>query len=260
MFHSGYSYEILNSARSALSSLCDVEDGYTVGSHPLVVKFMTGVFNLRPSQPKYTETWDVSKVLCYLKGLTPVHDLSLKMLSYKLAMLIALTQASRSQSLSLITLKDFSKDSNSYTLYYCNLLKQSRRGRSNPMLTLKKYTPDSKICVVATLEEYIKRTETLRGSETKLFISYVKPYKLVSSSTISRWLKCVLYLAGIDVTKFKSHSIRGAAASKAKLSGVPMQEILKVAGWASEQTFSEFYNKPLETNEQSNFQHAVLQV
>ena len=105
LFHSGYSYETLNSARSALSSFCDVEDGYTIGSHPLVVKFMTGVYNLRPTQPLYKEFWDVSLVLQYLRTLTPVAELSLKELSYKLVMLIALTQASRSQSLSLITLR-----------------------------------------------------------------------------------------------------------------------------------------------------------
>ena len=58
---------------------------------------MTGVFNLRPTQPRYKEFWDVALVLDYLRTLMPVSDLSLKQLSYKLAMLIALTQASRTQ-------------------------------------------------------------------------------------------------------------------------------------------------------------------
>ena len=239
MFRDGYSYDSLNTARSALSSLCDMEEDYSIGSHQLVVKFMTGVYNLRPSQPKYTETFDVSKVLCYLKTLSPVKDISLKLLNYKSAMLIALTQASRSQSLSFISLKEMVKDSDSYTLYYSDLLKQSRRGRNNPILILRKYTSDARICVVTALEEYIERTKVLRGLETRLFISFIEPYKLVSSATISRWLKTVLYLSGIDVSKFKSHSIRGAAASKAKTSGLPIQDILKVAGWASARLFAE---------------------
>lgn len=258
LFHLGYSYETLNSARSALSSLCDIEDGYTVGSHPLVIKFMTGVYNLRPSHPRYKEFWDISNVLNYLKTLTPVTELSLKQLTFKLAMLVALTQASRSHSLSLITLKDFHKNEDSYTLYYSGLLKQSRRGRNNPVLSLKKYTPDDKICVVGTLEEYIKRTEKLRGSEERLFISYMKPYKVVSSSTISRWLKNVLSLSGIDISKYKSHSIRGVAASKAISCGLPIKDIMKVAGWASDKTFAEFYNKPVENSAQSGFQSVVL--
>ena len=44
-----FSKRRVNSAHSALSSLCHLEDGYTVGSHPLVVKLMTGVYNLYPA-------------------------------------------------------------------------------------------------------------------------------------------------------------------------------------------------------------------
>jgi hypothetical protein len=91
LYNQGYSYETINTACSALSSLCVLQDNFTVGSHPLVVKFMTGVFNLRPTKPKYTETWDVSKVLCYLKQFSPDKDISLKMLTFKLVMLVELT-------------------------------------------------------------------------------------------------------------------------------------------------------------------------
>ena len=94
LFHSRYSYETLNSARSALLSFCYIEDGYTIGSHPLVVKFLTGIYNFRSIQPRYKEFWVVSLVFQYLRTLTPVPELSLKELSYQLFMLIALTQAS----------------------------------------------------------------------------------------------------------------------------------------------------------------------
>ena len=65
LYKSGLSYETLNCARSALSNLCSKQDGYSVGSNPLVIRFMTGVFNLRPTlcEPKYFETWDVNVVL-----------------------------------------------------------------------------------------------------------------------------------------------------------------------------------------------------
>ena len=53
LFHSGKSYETLNTASSALSSLCKLQDGYSVRSHPTVVRYMTGIFNLRPRKPKY---------------------------------------------------------------------------------------------------------------------------------------------------------------------------------------------------------------
>ena len=37
-----------------------------VGSHPLVIRYMRGIFNLRPTKVRYTEVWDVNKVLCYI--------------------------------------------------------------------------------------------------------------------------------------------------------------------------------------------------
>ena len=257
LFHAGYSYETLNTARSALSNLCELEDGHSVGHHPMIIRFMTGVFNLRPTKPKYTDTWDVSKVLCYLKTLSPVEKVSLKLLSYKLAMLLALTQASRSQSISLITLDGMKKDEQSFTMYYSGLLKQCRKGRKNPILTLKKYTPDRRLCVFHTLIEYLSRTRAIRGDEKRLFISYIKPFKAVASTTVSRWIKGVMKLSGIDIDVYKSHSTRGASTSKAKDSGVPLPEILKVAGWASDRTFADFYDKPVTSQEQP-FQEAVL--
>jgi hypothetical protein len=49
------------------------------------------------------------------------------------------------------------------------------------------------------LKEYLKQTHELRANTRQLFISYIKPYKAVSTSTISRWIKVVLQRAGIDI-------------------------------------------------------------
>ena len=53
------------------------------------------VFNLRPPKVKYSVTWDVGKVILYLKTHFPAELLSLKTLTLKLAMLIALMNANR---------------------------------------------------------------------------------------------------------------------------------------------------------------------
>ena len=42
---------------------------------------MKGVFELKPSLPKYQATWDVDIVLHYLESLQPVNILSLKLLT-----------------------------------------------------------------------------------------------------------------------------------------------------------------------------------
>ena len=74
------------------------------------------------------------------------------------------------------------------------------------------------------------KTGKLRGTESRLFIGTVKPHKHVSKDTISRWIKLVLSLAGIDIKLFKSHSVRSASTSAAKSAGIPIQTILKTAG------------------------------
>jgi hypothetical protein len=54
---------------------------------------MRGAYKLRPSEHKYCKTWDVSNVLGYLRKLSPIKFISLKDLTLKLVMLIAIITA-----------------------------------------------------------------------------------------------------------------------------------------------------------------------
>jgi len=119
--------------------------------------------------------------------------------------------------------------------------------------------PDNDVCVYSTLTEYIKRTSVLRNSENNLLISYIHPHKSIVSTTVSRWIKCVMKNSGIEVEKFKAHSSRCAVTSKAKQSGLPITDIMKIAGWSTDMTFARFYDKPLEKDSSCSFQEATLQ-
>lgn len=259
LFHSDLSYSSINTARSALSAYGICIDGKPVGSNVTIIRFLKGVFNLRPTKPKYCKTWDVSKVLLYLQKLSPVKFISFKDLTLKLVMLIALTSACRVQSLHLLSIQGLQKNFHSYTLFFDGLLKQNRPNWINDNIELFAYPVDRRLCVLFVLKEYLKRTERKRNNCSKLLISYVKPYKQVSGNTISRWLKCVMSRAGIDVQKYSSHSVRSAAVSKANVNAVPVDNILKVAGWSNAKTFAKFYKKPIEADE-TKFQNAVLKV
>ena len=83
----------LNVYRSAISSTSPQIDGVSVGQHPLIVRLMKGTFHLRPPNPKYGATWPVHKVVLFLKKLGSSAKLTLKWLSWKLAILIALALA-----------------------------------------------------------------------------------------------------------------------------------------------------------------------
>lgn len=246
----------MNTARSALSAIGLVFDGVSVGSHPLVIRFMKGVYNKRPSLPRYSVTWDVSKVLNYLRTLSPVKSLSLKLLSFKLVMLISLTLACRTQALHLLDIRQMVKSKEGYTLMYSGLLKHSKPGKDNPVAVLKSYPPDRSLCVVFVLKEYLHRTLLLRSSVTQLVISFVKPHKAVTKSSISRWLRTVMISSGINCDVFKVHSIRAATTSKARNELLPMEQILSTAGWSNTRTFARFYDKPMEQS--VSFAESVL--
>ena len=250
-------YNVLNCARSALSSfLVLLDTPHSVGTHPLIKRFMRGVFQLRPPTARYKEIWDVSSVFNYLRSLSPASSLTLKMLTLKLCMIIALTSAQRVQTLHFMHLDKMSLSNSAVTFHFEELLKQSKPGNLDTSVTLDAYPPDRRLCVVRYLKYYIKRTKLIREAERRLFISYKKPHKRVSSQTISRWLKYVMSSAGIDTAKYKAHSTRAASTSAANNSDLPVSAILSQAGWSNEKTFRNFYNKPVDGGR--TFSQAIL--
>ncbi|KAK2556014.1 hypothetical protein P5673_022007, partial [Acropora cervicornis] len=52
----------------------------------------------------------------------------------------------------------------------------------------KSLYPVRELCVYEALNYYISTTEKLRNS-TKLLVSFIKPHRAVTSSTIGRWIK-----------------------------------------------------------------------
>ena len=250
-------YSALNTARGALSSLGIRCEGHLIGAHPDVVRFMKGVYNRRPPIPRYTHTWDLNVVLNFLRKLSPVKFLTLKDLTLKLTTLIAITNAARVQTLRLLSVNNMKKVKSEYIFTFDSLVKQSRPGFDYSVIHLKCYPPDRRLCTYTVLKEYLSRTNKIREKGRKeLLISYVKPYKPVSTDTIARWIKSVLQRAGVDTNVYSAHSIRAASTSKAKQNSVNIQTILEKAGWSSAGTFAKFYDR--QTKE-STFEEGVLQ-
>jgi hypothetical protein len=60
-----------------------------------ISRVMKGYFNIKPVQYKPKTTGDVSKVLNYISSLYPLQSLCLKLSTFKLITLVALTTAAR---------------------------------------------------------------------------------------------------------------------------------------------------------------------
>ena len=248
-------YSSINTARSALSLILEPIDGLTFGNQPLVRRFMSGIFKLRPALPRYTETYDVNIILDYLAKiqtslLTPLVDLS-----HKLAMLLCLLSAQRNQSLAELDI-NFMSLTNDYCHFYIPaLLKTTKPGRHTKPLELNRYAENLNLCPVALVTTYLAATAGIRNDEGKLFLSYRPPHRPVTSSTLARWCKHTLRKAGINCKIFSAHSTRSAATSNAYSRGLNLQSIRDAAGWSSARTFATFYHKPIR----SNFGDTILQ-
>ena len=105
-FEDGKQYRTLNVYRSALSSTLLVpSDKLPVGQSSTVRRVMDEVYNERPPQPRYTETWCVVSVLHYLAGLDN-QSIPLGQLAEKLVMLKALARAPRVSTIRLLSIQN----------------------------------------------------------------------------------------------------------------------------------------------------------
>lgn len=260
LYDNGVGYSAINTARSALSAAVSLSDSAVpVGEHPLVRRFMKGIYESRPTFRKYTKIWDVKTVLNYVATIQPVDTVSLQLLTHKLTFLLALLSGQRCQSLHVIKLSDIHWEENVVKISLSEKIKQSGPRRQPPIITLPAY--DKKpLCVVHTLQAYLSRTQSLRSTSTEnLLLATVKPYGPVSKSTIARWIRTVLAKAGIDVSVYGAHSTRAASTSTAAKQ-IPIATVLRAAGWSSAATFHRFYNLPVETvdNTSVNFATSIL--
>lgn len=242
LFESGASYASLNSYRSALSLL----DNGNLGQNPLIKRFFKGVYRLRPSKPRYEVTWDPEIVLNYVATLYPNETLRLEQLSMKLITLLALVTGHRIQTFALIEVANIRCSLNSVEIRIPDRIKTSGPNRAQPLLRLPMFLEKPQVCVAKTLICYLEKTASLRGESQKLFIATRKPYKPVSSQTLSRWIKITMSQSGLDTEVFRAQSTRHASTSAAFRKGVNVNEIRKTAGWTqNSNTFAKFYNRPL---------------
>ena len=128
-FAEGKQYQTINSYRSAISMTHTLIDGAVVGKHPLVTRLMKGVFNRRPPQPRYAFTCDVGTVIEYVCFFGRNSDVSLKQLSHKLVVLLALSNASRASEIHALDIRYLSRNDDGITFAIAELTKTAQPGK-----------------------------------------------------------------------------------------------------------------------------------
>ena len=219
---------------------------------------MKGIFNSRPPKPRYTVTWDLGCVISYLRSLDENVRLSLKFLTLKLTALLSILGHSRVHYLHSLSVTSVDLHDTQCTFFPTTLLKHSRPSFLGAPLVFHDYPADRSLCIIATLNEYLRRRCSLTTSE-KLLITYRKPHHPAHRDTIARWLKSVLRLAGIDTTLFHAHSFRSAASSKASASSLPLADILRHGQWRTERTWRTHYARSLPVEPDNRYAERLLE-
>ncbi|OLY84898.1 hypothetical protein AYI68_g933 [Smittium mucronatum] len=125
------------------------------------------------------------------------------------------------------------------------LLCPSNKNKTPKYIWLAPLEGEENICPVKTLELYLKLTATCAEGKflDTMFFVFVPKIKPTSYDTIARWIKNALLSIGSTDT---AHSTRGLYSTKAFLSGVKLENILKQADWSTPNTFKKYYFKPTE--------------
>lgn len=126
----GKSYSVINSYRSALNLILSPNEQ----DRKCINRFLKGVGNTIPPQPRYPFIWDPDSVLSLLKTWYPLNSLNLEHLTYKLVFLMAISSASRVQTLSKIKIKDILKHDQKIEVQISERIKTSAPNKLQPLL------------------------------------------------------------------------------------------------------------------------------
>lgn len=248
----GLAFTTISSHRAAISAILSAT-GNAVAESADISRFMKGFLKEKPSGPKHSQAWDVATLLDNVEHLGPTETLSLKTLTRRLVVLLALCSPKRVSELAALSLDEVTRKADSWN-FTLRKTKNRRWGKAHSALYLK-FSGNELLCPVSHLEHYVEKTKNLR-SDPKLLCSYKAPYKAVTAQTVARWIKEALELAGIF--NYSAHSTRAAATSAAKIQGAPIEAILEAANWSKTgNTFERFYHKPVADSE---FQVAIMRL
>ena len=180
-------------------------------------------------------------------------------LTRKLAMLLALTTASRASEIQKLNLNYFVDLGDTLEFSIKALTKTRRVGEKPRTIVLHQFADNSALDVVQCVRDYIVRTREWRVSDAhhQLLLGTVKPHGPVVTCTVAHWLVRIMELAGVDVATYKAHSTRSAATSKAKVMGLSIAEIMQRANWKCAGTFRRFYDRS-DSSQSDRFSASVL--
>ena len=242
-----------------------VDNSANPGSDPIISDLIRSFELKRPVSRSLLPKWDLSAVLFSLTRppFEPLAKADMKFVSWKTVFLLAFASAKRRSELHALSVEPnhirFNKDRSVSLVFQPGFLAKNQLPSVLPpplvipslSVVTGQEDPDRLLCPVRALKFYLKATEPLRGSRSRLFIP-LRGSGDISAATISRWIAATIKftyagLTSADLTflRIKPHEVRALSTSWAFLNCVSLEEVLQAAFWRSETTFSSFYLRSL---------------
>ncbi|KAI2662193.1 50S ribosomal protein L9 [Labeo rohita] len=254
-FSTGLAHSTLKVYVAAILAYHAPLGGMPVGKDP---------WSLRPPTRPHVPTWDLAVVLEALcrPPFKPIEEIPVRFLTIKTALLLALTSLKQVGDLQALSVApshlEFAPGMIKAFLYPRPGCVPKVPTNTPQLVVLQAFCPPpyrepdqqklNCMCPVRALDAYVHRAALWRKSE-QLFVCYgpAKKGYPASKETLSRWIVDAISSAyeSSDLPSLlgvKAHSTRAMAASKALMTGVPIQDICNAAGWSTPLTFVRFYN------------------
>ena len=250
LYDSGLSASTLKFARSAVNFFLRESHSEIINSD-IFSRLLKSFEKSRPTVPRYAVTWDVNKVLCMLRSWYPYSGMSLKRLTLKTCMLVALASSDRAQTIQQMRHDRCVISARGIDFPILSKLKTTRHLKKARVVSCPRW-PDPALDVAECVTTYMNRCFKFRyravkrglPKPTQLFLSHRSGLP-VARNTISRWLTEVMSMAGIDTTYFTGHSTRVASVSKAKRRGANPNQIMLQGDWTNISTFTRHYDREI---------------
>lgn len=245
----------------------------------LASRFMQGTRRLFTPARSPSPSWDLAAVLDAMTRapFEPLNTVSMKILSLKTVLLVALVSAKRVGNLAALSVHpsclSISQDSTTAVLRPNPAFqpKVIAAGFKSTVITLSAFCPPPfgseeeerlhLLCPVRAIRTYVERTGSFRRSN-QLFVCYGSQAegKALSKERLSKWIVEAISLAYSELGRtppqgVRAHSTRGVATSWALLQGVSVEDICAAASWTSSHTFVRFYSLDMTT---AAVAHSVL--
>jgi hypothetical protein len=238
----GYAYNTLSVHVSAISNTHQWVDGRPLSDQRLIKEFLDGAFHVAPPKPKYDDIWEPNLATKYLRSLKENSDLSLSELRSKLIFLLAFIEQLRSSDIERISLKSIKFTENDVS-FIILMPKEATKSNPHKKIQLNKLK-ETKLCPVECLRQYIERTQNFRTNVSldALIIEERSPHKPIGAQRIAKLNLKSMSAAGIDVDKYKAHSLRAAGVSAARDAGLSEEQVAQ-GKWASTTTMRRHYDR-----------------